>query len=370
MSVKKGKQIIKKNTKIEQKKKRIKDNTSNNNVVDLTNNNVIDLSNNNEEEEEEEEQQFRRILKENKKTKQLLLEWMDNTTSWCDRKHLKYQDCLEDWDNREEEGVEIRISTTELKEKVSILVKWLTEESTNPKKIIFHLGAGMSAGDGVPTFRGTGGLWTNNRVDISDFDLTKIQPGMQYRCLNALEKAGYIYWIITQNYDGLIRKSGYPSNKLSEIHGNIFIERCLNCNKEYYRDFPVEDENGDGEDHRTGRKCELCKDGVLIDVIVHFGESLRDDSIANAKAKEANISIAIGTKLMVTPASDWVFYPTKRKRFNSRRSSNDNNIGKVCVVNIQETPNDQHADIVIHQEATNFMMELCKQLNVDVPMTL
>ena len=32
--------------------------------------------------------------------------------------------------------------------------------------------------------------------------------------------------IISQNVDGLHRKSGIPAAALSELHGNIFVERC------------------------------------------------------------------------------------------------------------------------------------------------
>lgn len=314
-----------------------------------------------EQEDDEEWESFRRITDERKKRgkSELEVEWNDGTRSWIARELLEGQDALEEWDNQEPEEPEVLCSDEELTKKAEILAKWMKEDQKNKNKcIVFHVGAGMSAGDGVPTFRGVGGLWTKGREDISEFDLTKVRPGAQYDAMVALERAGFVQWVVTQNYDGLFRKAGFPKAKLSEIHGNIFVETCRTCKKEYYRNFPVEHEEADGEDHRTGRTCEACDEGELEDNLVHFGESLKDEEEAFAAAKSATLSIAVGTKLMVSPACDWVFAPHKLKR--NRKTGN----GKVVIVNPQHTPSEQNADLVIHHKAGPFLALLCKALGI------
>mmetsp|Transcript_6341 Transcript_6341/g.12012 ORF Transcript_6341/g.12012 Transcript_6341/m.12012 type:complete len:259 (-) Transcript_6341:179-955(-) len=148
-------------------------------------------------------------------------------------------------------------------------------------------------------------------------------------------------------------QAGFPLNKLSEIHGNIFTEKCEDCLTEYTRATPVEKETA--ENHETGNTCEKCG-GDLFDVIVHFGEELRGKVVANAKAKGATMSVAIGTKLKVEPAATWVFRPHQKKVDR----------GKVVLINLQETSSDADANTVIHHEAAVVLAELCKQLGVKV----
>ena len=46
--------------------------------------------------------------------------------------------------------------------------------------------------------------------------------------------------MVSQNVDGLHLRSGVPRDKLAELHGNCFAERCPSCKKEYVRDFEIE----------------------------------------------------------------------------------------------------------------------------------
>jgi mono-ADP-ribosyltransferase sirtuin 6 len=55
-----------------------------------------------------------------------------------------------------------------------------------------------------------------------------------------LERAGLLKFIISQNVDSLHLRSGFPREKLSELHGNSFKEICPCCKIEYLRDFEIE----------------------------------------------------------------------------------------------------------------------------------
>ena len=62
-------------------------------------------------------------------------------------------------------------------------------------------------------------------------------------------------FIISQNIDGLHRKSGIHGDCLSELHGNTNLEICMKCGREHMRDFRVRTANK-AHDHKTGRTCD------------------------------------------------------------------------------------------------------------------
>ena len=96
-----------------------------------------------------------------------------------------------------------------------------------------------------------------------------------------LIELGYIKYVISQNGDGLHTLSGVKDEQISEVHGNVFKEKCEKCSKVYHRKFYTMDdvcsqyyeEKEDlgkttiikpkhakacdtcGLSHRTGRKC-------------------------------------------------------------------------------------------------------------------
>ncbi len=77
-------------------------------------------------------------------------------------------------------------------------------------------------------------------------------PTPSHMSLVALASAGKLKYLVSQNRDGLHRKSGIPPFLISELHGNTNREYCKNCGKEYIRDYSTGARNADLRDHRWG----------------------------------------------------------------------------------------------------------------------
>merc|ERR1719464_1335488 len=90
--------------------------------------------------------------------------------------------------------------------------------------------------------------------------MTSATPTRSHMALVALMKAGpkYLKYLVSQNVDGLHRRSGIPVDQLSEVHGNSFLEVCDTCSTGYLRDYPVHRPPKGArklKGRRTGRKC-------------------------------------------------------------------------------------------------------------------
>ena len=151
-------------------------------------------------------------------------------------------------------------------------------------------GAGISTSAGIGDYRGKSGKWTeqdreaaaeSNDDDEEGVPYERLRPTYTHEALVKLAEMGLLKHVISQNGDGLHSLSGIPADKLSELHGNVFLEVCEQCSHKYYRPYYVLDDtagqyfeelNENGKTsipkprhavqcsrcelcHRTGRKC-------------------------------------------------------------------------------------------------------------------
>lgn len=129
----------------------------------------------------------------------------------------------------------------------------VAELLTSAESILFITGAGISADSGLPTYRGTGGLYNGEiteegmsiehalSADVFDAKpeitwkyLAQIEhlcrgaePNAAHLAIAQLERMGKYVMVFTQNIDGLHRRAG--SSELIEIHGNLQNLRCTGC---------------------------------------------------------------------------------------------------------------------------------------------
>ncbi|XP_075759131.1 NAD-dependent protein deacylase sirtuin-6 isoform X2 [Pelodiscus sinensis] len=172
----------------------------------------------------------------------------------------------------------------ELERKVCALAD-LIRGSSN---VVFHTGAGISTASGIPDFRGPNGVWTMEERGLSPkFDTTfeNARPTKTHMALLELQRVGILKFLVSQNVDGLHVRSGFPRDKLAELHGNMFVEECVKCGKQYVRDTIV----GSMGLKPTGRLCDVSKArglracrGKLIDTILDWEDSLPDRDLSLA----------------------------------------------------------------------------------------
>ncbi len=215
------------------------------------------------------------------------------------------------------------------------------------EKIVFFIGAGISAESGIPTFRGKDGIWNKLKPEeLANFNAFMRNPQMVWEWYNHRKKiiheskpnAGHIaiaefekYFddvtVVTQNIDNLHRRAG--SNKIYELHGNIERNYCINCRTFY------------NEELNFSEGVPKCKCGGLIRPdVVWFGEFLPADQLeASEKAAiNSDIFFVVGTSAVVYPAAGLVY---TAKRAGSY----------IVEVNIEETEVSSIADISFFGEA-------------------
>lgn len=265
-----------------------------------------------------------------------------------------------------------------LNEKIELLAKLITES----KHFIAFTGAGISTAAGVPDFRSGlntvldvgAGAWTKrdaveqgkildaNAKGSRHVSTLAAIPTFTHQALVKLNQVGMLKYLISQNTDGLHRRSGFPPEYLSELHGNSNLEICKTCGKQYLRDFKcrIRKKGKDVHNHETGRKC-VCG-GILMDSIINFGESLPEKAIRDGieQGKQADLCVVLGSSLRVQPAADIPMDVLYRKT-------------PLIIVNLQSTPLDngpygdgQRVPVRINAKCDDVMKILMQKLGLEV----
>jgi len=255
----------------------------------------------------------------------------------------------------EEDIKELYDSPEKFNKKVMRLAQYIRES----KHFVIFTGAGISTSAGIPDFRGPQGVWTlaakNEKRTAPTVSVIKALPTATHMSIVKLQEENICKFLITQNCDGLHRRSGLHPEKIAELHGNGNVEECEKCQRKYFRDFTAY-RLSHVSDHFTGRYCVApgCG-GRLLEWTIDFGQNLPEREITSGflNAKKADLHLVLGSSLTVSPACTM---PEKTSKH-----------GKLVICNLQKTPLDDVCHLRIFSKTDDLMIALMKELNLEIP---
>jgi NAD-dependent deacetylase len=230
----------------------------------------------------------------------------------------------------------------------------LVERLRASRSILVVCGAGVSTASGIPDFRGPGGVWTRRRpvqydeflaseaarVEYWDYKLETweiyqhARPNAVHHAIVALERAGKIVAVVTQNVDGLHRRAGTSPDVLVEVHGTDLLVECQTCHA-------ASDPAPHFAHFRTTRRPPRCAcGGPLKSATISFGQSLRASDLerAAAAAVKADLVLALGSTLSVYPAASIPLLAAERG-------------APYIIINRGATGHDDHACVTLRLDA-------------------
>lgn len=239
------------------------------------------------------------------------------------------------------------------------------------RAVVVLTGAGISTESGIPDFRSPGGLWTRYDPRKLTFDLfcahrdtrrdywkmstesypvlRDAEPNAAHRAIVAIERAGRLLRLVTQNVDGLHLKAGNSRGRTTEIHGCSLRASCIECGAEHDREAL----------HRSivaGEldvpECDVCG-GPIKPATISFGQAMpeRETLQAFEAAESCDLMLVIGSSLQVYPAAS---IPDTAVRAGA----------PLIIINNEPTPKDDIADVVLRGSAGESMSLLLRAAGI------
>jgi NAD-dependent SIR2 family protein deacetylase len=216
-------------------------------------------------------------------------------------------------------------------------------------------GAGMSTDSGIPDYRGaTGALRRHTPMTYQTFtrdprgrhrywarshvgwrQIAAALPNAGHRAVAALQRAGAVSGVITQNVDGLHQAGG--ARDVLELHGGLDRTVCLGCGdvadraeldvrlraaNPGFRPDAGDEVNPDGDvelpeqalDGFVMVDCLACGEGPLKPDVVFFGETVPRDRVERSfdLVDRADALVVLGSSLTVMSGYRFVIAAAKR----------------------------------------------------------
>lgn len=255
------------------------------------------------------------------------------------------------------------------------------------RRVAVLTGAGVSTDSGIPDYRGKGAS-KRTPMNISDFlssprsrqrywagahvgwkHFSEAEPNQGHLALAAMEQAGIIEGVISQNVDGLHRRAG--SAHVVDLHGSLDRVICLDCGQQFDRSgiettlsllnpwldelrnivlAPDGDVNVTDYDNVVVPHCTVCG-GTLKPDVVFFGEFVPPKIFGAAASlvKRADVLLVAGSSLAVNSGLR-LLEQARRKRM------------PVIIVNRGETKGDKKATIKLEEGTSDVLSELATKL--------
>jgi NAD-dependent SIR2 family protein deacetylase len=207
--------------------------------------------------------------------------------------------------------------------------------------VVVLSGAGLSTESGIPDYRGpSGALRRQTPMNYHSFvhdpvarhrywarsylgwgQIARARPNAGHRAVAALQQAGALSGVITQNVDGLHQAAG--ARDVIELHGGLDRTVCLGCGDRSPRldldarlraanpgfGATVDEVNPDGDVELSDAElvgfrmvdCEPCGGGPLKPDVVFFGENVPRDRVDRcfALVEAARAVLVLGSSLTV-----------------------------------------------------------------------
>jgi NAD-dependent deacetylase len=235
------------------------------------------------------------------------------------------------------------------------------------RTIVFFTGAGISTESGIPDFRSPGGVWSRmkpiyyqefvgsedkrreawTRAFTGAASWTGGRPNAGHAAVAKLIANGKASAVVTQNVDNLHQASGVPERQVIELHGNASYATCLACGLRHELEElrPAFVERGEIP------VCRAC--GELVKTAtISFGQQMPEEPMLRAEAEThlSDLFLVLGSSLVVRPAA---LFPAKAKQNGAR----------LVIVNRDETPLDDIADLVLHKDIGPMLTAAMRDLN-------
>ncbi len=260
------------------------------------------------------------------------------------------------------------------------------------QRVVVLTGAGCSTASGIPDYRGANTpprkrppIQHREFIDRPEMRrrywarsmlgwpmLSSARPNSAHGELAALEHAGIVTGLITQNVDGLHQRAG--SRDVVELHGALARVRCLGCAALFARDDVQErllaanptwperareiasapDGDADLADELVADftiiACAACN-GVLMPDVVFFGGSVPRDTLDAAWAAfdRAELLLVVGSSLTVFSGYRFVRRAAERGV-------------PVAILNRGATRGDEHAALRIDADAGETLVAVSRAL--------
>ena len=107
---------------------------------------------------------------------------------------------------------------------LEVKIKKLTHLVGESKHLVVFTGAGISTSASIPDYRGPNGVWTlkaQGKKPKAGRSFDDAIPTPCHMTLKELQDRDLLKYVVSQNVDGLHRRSGILKERISELHGNI-----------------------------------------------------------------------------------------------------------------------------------------------------